>query len=161
MIKVGDLVTFRSLHADGSWYRQWQTTIESITDTQIVTYSPPNSWFDDINRGIRKLPRAMRCYYWRSTFYNLLEVIESDSSIAEVYLNVASPLQSHGDEMHFVDYELDVIKLPGQLARIIDQDEFEQAIGLYGYSAEFQAKCWQAAEEARLLAERWLVSNAH
>ena len=46
--------------------------------------------------------------------------------------------------------------MPGQPAFIIDQDEFEAAIELYGYSVEFQTKCWQAAEEARLLAEGWL-----
>ncbi len=45
--------------------------------------------------------------------------------------------------------------LLGQPAHIIDQDEFEEAIALYGYTPEFQAQCWQAAEEARLLAESW------
>lgn len=160
MINTGDLMTFRCLHADGQWYKRWQATIESISETQIVTYSPPNGWAEIANRGVTHLPRAIRGYYWHNKFFNLIEVINADGSNHEVYINVASPLISAGDELHFTDHELDVVKFPGQPARIIDQDEFEAAIDLYGYSAEFQTQCWQAAEEARQLAEKWLELKA-
>lgn len=157
MISTGDLMTFRCLHADGQWYKRWQANIESISDTEIVTYAAPNGWVEVANRGVAYLPRAMRGYYWHNKFFNLIEVINADGSLDEIYINVAGPLISAGDELHFIDHELDVIKLPSQPARIIDQDEFEEAIKLYGYSVEFQAKCWQAAEEARQLAEAWLT----
>ena len=158
MIKAGDLITFRCLHADGKWYRRWQATIESINDACVTTYSSLD-WFEDVKRGRVNLPNPLRGYYWPGKWINLTEVLDNAGAIIEVYINIASPLQIAGDELHYIDYELDVVKYPGQPARIIDQDEFAEAIELYGYSAEFQAKCWQAAEEARLLADTWLQSK--
>lgn len=159
MIKTGDLVTFRCLHADGNWYRRWQETIESVDEKCLTTFSQAGQEFDDVKRGHCTLANAMRNHYWSGKLINLSEVFDTDGNIIEVYINIAGPLHVAGDELHYIDYELDVVKYPGQPARIIDQDEFEEAIALYGYSAEFQAQCWQAAEEARLLAETWLESK--
>lgn len=156
MLKAGDLATFRCLHADGQWYRRWHSTIESTHETCIVTVDHAGSAYDDVKRGRRTLENAMRGYYWTDRFFNLSEVFDERGNLIEIYINIASPLQTAGDELHYIDYELDVVKFPGKPAHIIDQDEFEEAIRLYGYSAEFQAKCWLAAEEARLLADRWL-----
>ena len=135
MIKVGDLVTFRCLHADGNWYRRWHSTIESISETHIVTVDHAGSEYDDVKRGRRTLENAMRGHYWTDRFFNLSEVFDDRGSLIEVYINIAGPLQTAGDELHYIDHELDVVKFPGQPARIIDQDEFEEAIALYGYSA--------------------------
>jgi protein associated with RNAse G/E len=102
---------------------------------------------------------AMRSYYWTDRFYNLIEVLDPDGGLVEVYINIASPLRASGDELHFVDHELDITKPAGEPARIIDQDEFEEAIGRYGYTPEFQARCWLAAEDARRLAEAWTIGG--
>ena len=67
MINTGDLMTFRCLHADGQWYRRWQSTIESVNETQIVTYAAPHGWVENVNRGVTYLPRAMRGYYWATS----------------------------------------------------------------------------------------------
>ena len=159
MINAGDLINFRCLHTDGQWYRHWQTTIESVDANTLVTCTPAGSWIEDIQRGMSSLPNKMRNFYWSDKLYNLIEVFGPDDQIVEIYINIASPVRPAGKELHYVDHELDVIKFPGQPARIIDQDEFEAAIELYGYSPEFQAQCWQAAEEALTLAETWLESK--
>lgn len=60
MINPGDIITVQALHADGQWYRRWQTTVESIDGICIVTYSPPGSSVEDIGRGQRTHARAVR-----------------------------------------------------------------------------------------------------
>jgi protein associated with RNAse G/E len=157
MIQTGDLVTFSCLHADGNWYRRWRSTVEAISKTCIVTVDHAGAPYDDVKRGRRTLEHAMRSYYWTDRFFNLSEVFDANGNPIEIYINIASPLQAAGDELHYVDHELDVVKYPGQPAQIIDQDEFEEAIALYGYSPKFQAQCWQAAEEARLFADAWMA----
>ena len=99
IINAGDLMTFRCLHANGQWYRRWQTTIESISETQIVTYAAPNGWVENVNRGVTHFPRAMRGYYWIDKFFNLIELINADGSLHEIYINVAGPLIAAGDEL--------------------------------------------------------------
>jgi protein associated with RNAse G/E len=154
-MQPGDLITVHALRADGRWYRRWQTTVESVTDTCVITFSPDNSTVEDTSRGAYTQLRALRTYYWLDRPYNLIEVIHAEGSIGEIYVNVASAPRFTDGEMHYVDHELDVSKLAGQPARIVDQDEFEAAVAQYGYTATFQEQCWRAAEEARLLAETW------
>lgn len=39
-MQPGDSITVSALHADGQWYRRWRTTIESIDEGCIVTFTP-------------------------------------------------------------------------------------------------------------------------
>ncbi len=155
MMKPGDIITVRALHADGNWYRRWQTTIESIDESCVVTYSPPNNTSDDVERGMRTLRWAIRSFYWFDKPYNLLELYAADGIFEEVYINVASPAFWAGDELHFTDYELEISKYVGQPGQIIDEDEFEEATVKYCYTPEFIAHCQQAAQDALALAEGW------
>jgi predicted RNA-binding protein associated with RNAse of E/G family len=97
----------------------------------------------------------MRDHYWSDRLYNLLEVFSEDGTIQELYANVAAPpvMTEHGFDV--TDHELDVSWMPGQPARIVDEDEFAAAASIYGYSPEFQAACRAAAVEALRLMETW------
>ena len=153
-LRVGDLICVRAFKSDGQWYRWWMTTVERVTSDCIITLSPPNN---DVHtptgQGQSKL--AIRSYYWFDRPYNLLEVLEEDGTLAEVYVNIGSPIIQKGAELRFTDHELDVLKRAGQPARIVDEDEFAAAAIQYGYSAGFQAYCHQQAQLALKLAESW------
>ena len=43
---------------------------------------------------------------------------------------------------------------------MVDEDEFREAVGAFGYSAEFRPACTQAAQEAVRLAEGWVPRGA-
>jgi protein associated with RNAse G/E len=158
-MKPDDAITVHALHADGQWYRRWPTTVESINDACIVTYSPANCPLEDAVRGSRTLPRAIRAYYWFDRFYNLVEEFAADGSLDEIYINIAGAPQMVEGGFSFIDHELDVSKQIGQPAVILDEDEFEAAIKQYGYQPEFIARCRAAVEAARELAERWLLDS--
>lgn len=153
-LRAGDAVCVRAFKSDGQWYRWWMTTVERVTADCIITLSPPNN---DVHtptgKGQSKL--AIRSYYWFDRPYNLLEVLRDDGTLAEVYINIGSPVVQKGTELQFVDHELDVLKRAGQPARIVDEDEFVAASLQYGYSAGFQAFCRQTAQLALEIAENW------
>lgn len=153
-LQVGDVIRVRAFKSDGQWYRWWMSTVEQVTSDCIITLSPPNNAVHTpTSQGHSKL--AIRSYYWFDRPYNLLEVLEADGTLAEVYINIGSPIVQKGAELHFTDHELDVLKRRGELARIVDADEFAVAALQYGYSAGFQAYCHQQALLALELAENW------
>lgn len=153
-LRVGDVIGVRAFKSDGQWYRRWMSTVEQVTAACIITLSPPNNaTYTPTGQGQSKL--AIRSYYWFDRPYNLLEVLEADGTLAEVYINIASPIVQKGAEIHFTDHELDVLKRRGEPARIVDEDEFAAAALQYGYSAGFQTYCHQQAQLALALAERW------
>jgi protein associated with RNAse G/E len=155
-MKPGDIITVRALHADGECYRWWQTPVESIRNDCIITLnSGPHIIHHTQGNSLSHL--TVRSFYWLDKPYNLLEVYSAAGVWQEIYVNVASIPTIDREALTFTDHELDVSLIPGQAARIVDQDEFEAAIARYGYSTEFQAHCWRVAEEACALAEGWLA----
>jgi GrpB-like predicted nucleotidyltransferase (UPF0157 family)/protein associated with RNAse G/E len=157
-LRVGDAVRVRAFKSDGQWYRWWMATVESVTLECITTLSPPNN---DVHTptGKTQSKLAIRSYYWFDRPYNLLEVIQADGRLAEVYINIGRPIVQKGAELQFTDHELDVLKRAGQPARLVDEDAFAAASLLYGYSAGFQAYCRQQAQLALELAETWTMQG--
>lgn len=154
-MKIGDLIHVRACKADGTVYRSWHTTIESVGTDWIVTISPFNSAIFDLARGRSFTKHILRSYYWFNKFYNLVEVFSPDGVLEKIYLNLASlPRFEHGC-MSFTDYELDVSKMPHEPARLLDEDEFAEAILQYHYTEEFQHEIHLAAGEAMRLADVW------
>jgi protein associated with RNAse G/E len=152
--KVNDVIYVRVLHADGQCYRSWQSVVERMTEDCVVTLSVLGSIVEDV-RGNRVTETRTRGYYWFARHYNLLEGYGEDGTLLELYANVAAPPVMTDGGFDHTDYELDVSWRPGQPARIVDEDEFEEAARLYGYTPEFQAQCREAVLAALRLIESW------
>jgi protein associated with RNAse G/E len=154
---MGDILTVRVLHADGQCFRSWQSVVERISSDCVITRSAPGQTVDDLN-GKWTLKDHIRAYYWLDRPYNLLEVYDADGAFIELYINVASVPTLDGHTLTWTDHELDISKLPGKSARIVDQDEFTAAAIKYGYSPEFQVRCHALSEALRQFAECWTLA---
>ncbi len=153
-MNIGDEVTFRALHADGECYRWWYSTVEAVHADRIVVWMFKDEIIHQPN-GDRSMPCDSRLHVLLDKWYSVEELLKPDGTCVELYLNINAPVIIEGNQITYTDYELDVSKVMGQPAEIIDQDEFAEAILRYGYSPEHQARCWAAAHEALLLAESW------
>jgi protein associated with RNAse G/E len=155
-MKNGDSIHICACKTDGTVYRSWDTTIESVDASLIVTISPAGSMVIDKTRlGDHPIKHHLRSHYWFDKFYNLIEVFDVNGALVQIYINIASLPEFAEGEMRFKDHELDVVRdLPGP-AQLIDEDEFAEAILNYQYSPEFQEKMYSAAREALELANNW------
>jgi protein associated with RNAse G/E len=159
-MKIGDQIQACARKTDGIVYRSWYATIESIEANLIVTVAPAGSVVIQKEGGQSKTGHHLRSYYWFDKFYNLIELFEPDGKLVELYINIASPPEIENEQLSFKDHELDVIKEFPNDARIIDEDEFLEAVGIYQYTKEFQDKMYAAAEEALELANHWKARPA-
>jgi protein associated with RNAse G/E len=153
-VRPGDLIDIYALHADGAAYRWWRETVETIDDEKVVTVSPPGKEVhgplgDWVSRY------ASRTCYWFARPYVLAEVYRPDGSLLEIYVHVASPASFDGHRLTYVDYELDVVLKPGGAPEVVDEDEFAEAAGRYGYTPEFQERCQRVVAEVLDLIVRW------
>ena len=152
--RAGDVLRVRALKHDGRPYRWWRTRIEDITDAQLVTTSsigqlvrtPRGAWRNTLN---------LRAHYWFERPYSLLECYDAAGQLREIYVNVATPARLRAGTLEYVDYELDVSRLTGEPARIVDEDEFVAAARKYRYSVDTQRWVRRAARDALALAETW------
>src|SRR5579872_3816958 len=158
-MRAGDTIEIRALKHDGTIYRWWRATVESVTDQGIVTLNragdqvlgPCGGW---------DMKHATRAFYWFDRPYNLSEVYQPDGRLKQIYIHIASPARLADGTLMYTDHELDVVKRPGQALCIRDEDEFEQACSTYGYSHELQCSCRDAVREALKLAQTWRIAGA-
>ena len=154
-MKPGDKIHVRACKTDGTVYRSWHTTIESVDADSIVTISPAGGMVEDRARVRYQIEHILRSYYWFDKFYNLIEVFDINGALMELYINIASPPEFENGMMSFKDYELDVSRFPPKAAQLIDEDEFAEAAVKYQYTQEFQDRMYSVAEEAIELANHW------
>jgi protein associated with RNAse G/E len=154
-MKIGERIQVQARKTDGTVYRSWQATIESITEKSIVTIAPAGSSVFNIKGEDYPIRHHYRSYYWFDKFYNLLEIFETSGELFHIYINIASPPEFENGIMSFKDHELDVSRYVPKPAELVDEDEFAEAAVKYHYSQEFQDKMYSAAKEALVLANTW------
>ncbi len=147
----------RAYKSDGTCYRWWRADVESVTADQLVLVTQPGHHVEDRQRGGFISKYGIRTYIWPDVWYHLMEVYSANGELYEIYVNINSPIEMDGSALCFTDYELDISRKPPEPARLVDEDEFKEAIELYGYTKPFIAKCYQVAEEARSLADGWKI----
>ena len=155
-MKPGDLVQVSAYKSGGACYRWWTATVETVGPDKLTLVTPVRDLIEGVDGGIIS-ENALRAFYWPGKWYSLLEAYTPSGELAEIYVNISSPVEIDGLEMRFTDLELDVSRRPPDKAELVDEDEFQEAAIEYGYSAEFQRACYQAAREALDLANRWVA----
>jgi protein associated with RNAse G/E len=71
-------------------------------------------------------------------WFNVVALLE-DSGV-RYYCNVASPPYISGNVLTYIDYDLDVIRMPGGDVHIVDQEEYERHKITYHYSGIVDSK---------------------
>lgn len=153
------LLTVRALRADGSCYRSWTAQLVYQDARGLVTFADAGGVVDD--RGQAWVQRyAIRAVYWFDRPYNLLEVFAPDGALIELYVHIAAPAQLAGAVLEYTDHELDVVLAPGEVPRVVDEDEFAEAAVRYDYGVDFQQACYAACHRAEQLLVRWPIRAA-
>jgi protein associated with RNAse G/E len=142
---------------DGVVYQWWTGQLVRRTDRLVTVRLKAGLPFDDLRKGLRIHPLDSIITYWFDRDYNLAMSYAADGSLTQLYSDMTNHPELIGDELHYTDYELDVITERGQPAFIDDEDEFAEAIVQYGYSAALQTRMRRAAADAMAMQRyiRW------
>ncbi len=151
----GERIRVTAMRYDGTPYRWWDATVEAVTPDCVVTFSPAGGTvYQPDGNWLARV--SVRTYYWSDRMYNLGEFLAPERERSGLYVHIASTPTFSPGEIRYHDYELDVLKYVGQPAKVVDEEEFQQAGERYGYSPEFQATCRKAVDEALHLVEAWV-----
>jgi len=136
-------ITVNALKSDGFVYRSCKAKMELETDQGCVVWSPIGTSVFAEDKLLYEQDVHVRAFYAYGARLNLLEVYESNDQLLEIYLNIIAPMESFSSTLVYVDLELDVSKIVNrnESARVVDVDEFEEAIKLYNYDLELVSNC--------------------
>ncbi len=158
-IQAGNVIHIRAKKSNGTVYRTWRATVESIDADRLVTVNRVGDRVGGPGGGWT-MSHATRAVYWFARPYNLVELYQPSGALKQIYIHIASPAALQRGTLSYTDCELDVVKPLGKAARVVDEDEFDAASAEYGYSAEFCSACRGAASEALAIAANWEPGGA-
>ncbi|MEW9702423.1 DUF402 domain-containing protein [Paenibacillus sp. SI8] len=71
-------------------------------------------------------------------WFNIVALIEENG--IRYYCNIASPLYVAGHVLTYIDYDLDLIRMPDGSVHVVDQEEYERHKLYYHYSSLVEEK---------------------
>lgn len=153
-MRPGERVWVRVFKTGGIPYRAWRPVVESASEECVVVFSEAGGSLYSADQTVA-LKHHCRIYFWPGRRHTLLEFYEPDGRLRELYADISGPIEVVGDEIHFVDHELDVSMMAGEQPRIIDQDEFAEAAERYGYTDEFVRESYALANRLIDVLANW------
>jgi len=109
-------------------HMSWDAKLIAQSGDWILTYTPSGT---SVRHHTKNLTYIMghSCFgvFNIHEFYNLFVDLNTDDSFKMLYINVATPAVLKDGKISWIDLELDVVRLPGKPAKIVDQEELEEA----------------------------------
>lgn len=135
---------------DGSFHRSWEENfilfndgdkLISFNDCTIVKEKDKDPWMTK--------KRAISCFH-KKWWFNVI-IIFNTSEDYYFYCNLISPYVWKGEELQYVDYDIDVIVYEDLTFKVVDLDEYENHKEKYAYPKYVQRKVLQALTQLKQL----------
>jgi protein associated with RNAse G/E len=149
------MIEVRAYKYDGLLHRSWPAKLLRQEGSLIVLDAKfPNEVVHDLLGTIASGTHSLE-YYWLDRWYNVFRFAQPDGQLRNYYCNVNVPPTLADDVLSYVDLDLDILVEPDFSYRVLDMEDFERNIELYGYPAEVQVNARQALDDlARIIETR-------
>jgi uncharacterized protein len=151
--ETGARILLRATKYDGAahWIQPF-TVVSDDGNLLVASYRARTPIYT--SRGEFRSPYDSCVYFWRDRWFNVFRLSKPRCGIALWYCNVTTPPVLEGNQLRYVDLDLDVAVRPDGCIELLDSDEFEEHQRKYGYPQDVVDKAKRAAESVAVLAQR-------
>lgn len=138
---------------DGSEHRCWKAELTSIRGSRIEVTGAFETEIDHAVLGKISLGTVSVEYYWTDRWYSIFRFTEPTGELRNYYCNINTPPSIDGNELSFVDLDIDILVEPDLTYSILDEDEFAENSLLFDYPDEIKLQVRAAMAELIQLIE--------
>ena len=121
-------VHLQALKPNGKPHQSWSSNLILESGDWIITHSP---YATPVRHHTKDLIYVMQHsnlgIFNTKEYYNVFIDFHKDGTFKMLYINVATPAILQNDKITWTDLELDIVRMPGKLAELVDEDEFLDA----------------------------------
>ncbi len=103
-------------------------------------------------KGPWTTPYHTRNHFWDDRWYNVMRLERRDGQLEGWYCNVTTPAEFDGEQVRYVDLDLDVYVPAQGEPELLDEDEFQENSTRMAYPAEVVAEARRASADLLTLA---------
>ena len=132
-------IEVRVFKCDGAEHRRWKGKPVKLDGSLLVLEAE----FDvDVSHELLgAIPRGTKTieYYWLDRWYNVFRFLKPDGSTWMWYCNINTVPTLEGNELSYVDLDIDVLVQPDGGYRVLDLDEFEMYVKAFEYADDMKS----------------------
>jgi protein associated with RNAse G/E len=143
------LVHVRATNYDGSPHWEHPAFLVKQSDALLITRTASGLEIAT-ERGAWNSPFDTRGHYWPDRWFNVIRLEQPGRGLTGFYCNIATPVQFDGENLRYVDLQLDVRVFVSEAEwsyTLLDADEFEAARQRYAYPDDLIVRCRRAVDE--------------
>lgn len=150
--RPGSRALLRAIKYDGTahWIQPFQV-VSDDGNLLVASYRARTPIYT--SRGEFRSPYDSLVYFWRDRWFNVFRLSRPGCGLALWYCNVTTPPTYDGQQIGYVDLDLDVTVRSNGGIELLDQDEFDEHQKMYGYPQDIIEHAEDAAREVIALAE--------
>lgn len=126
--KINNSVHLQALKPNGNPHQSWSSKLIAQSGDWIITHS---EYATPVRHHTRDLTYLMQHsnlgIFNTKEYYNVFIDFHKDGRFKMLYINIATPAQLENDTLFWTDLYLDIVRMPGKQAALVDQDEFDEA----------------------------------
>jgi uncharacterized protein (DUF952 family)/protein associated with RNAse G/E len=150
------IVQIVATNYDGTPHWSHPARLLRADDTMVITATSAGLEIDR-TAGPFTSPFNTRAHYWPDRWFNVIRLEEPGRGLTGYYCNIASPVKLDGDNVCYIDLQLDVrvyVASDGAMTwAVLDEDEFEAARLQYAYDEDLVAECRGAVAQIIAMVE--------
>lgn len=141
-------VRLQALKPNGKPHQSWSSNLIAQSGDWILTQTPYATSVRHHTKGLDYIMQHSNFGIFNTKeYYNLFIDLTKDGAFKMLYINIATPAILKGNEITWKDLELDIVRMPGRPAELVDEDEFQEAKNSGLLSLDLADKAEEVAAE--------------
>lgn len=133
-------IRVNSRKLDGSIHRSWKTSLIYKSSDLIILYGEFAETISHSELGIIEKGTISIEYFWRKEWFNVFRFHHPDGRLRNFYCNLNTPPTLCGNELDYIDLEIDILVNMDYSYRILDLDDFSLLSEKYSLSDKFKRR---------------------
>ena len=147
----GRAVHVRSTKFDGSPHWEFESWFVREEGPLVVTFDFFGTVFQTW-KGPWEGTHHTHNYFWTDRWYNVMRLVLPDGTFDGWYCNATTPAEFDGENVRYIDLDLDVLVPARGEPRVVDEDEFLEHSERMGYPRDVIEHARDAVDELLRLA---------
>lgn len=144
----------RSLKFDGIVRRSWTCELIGQNENELTFVGIFDRDVEHDHLGLIRKGTFSYEYYWLDRWYNVFRFHEPDGRFRNYYCNLTLPPTFDGNNLDYVDLDIDLLVWPDMSIEILDSAEFDENSEKFVYPADLIRKVELSIDELTGLIER-------
>ena len=140
-------LTINSRAYDGQVRKKWKAELLDHTGALLIAKGVFDTEIVHPHLGVIRRGTVSYEYFWLDRWYNVFRFQERDGAFRNYYCNVCMPATLNGAVLDYIDLDIDIVSDAAGRLVVLDEDEFAENAGRFGFSKEVHDKAAKAVAE--------------